>query len=298
MPAQLAIARFKRDLTMGRVLNIALLAGIAFSFFFGGFINNQAGDVVLVLIIGTIWIALGYQSIRGSRLSAGSPSLIAAGQFEQAEEQIEGALRSFSLFRASKMMSLHHLALLRHAQRRWSDAADLCRALLHQRLGTLKALARQSRLILADSLLEVGDLRGAYDVISSLYQQRLTLAEAISLQAVQLDYLWRINAWDAMLAGVSTKVQLSELAGTPNAARMQALLALAARRKGQKDWENYLVRRVELLVDVNPLVTERPVLRELFNRPVTSNDVLLHAKTADNTVTGADAPARSDSTNP
>jgi hypothetical protein len=295
MPAQLAIARFKRDLTLGRVLNVILLAGIAFSFFFGGAINNQVGDVLLVLVIGAIWIFLGYHSIRGSRLSAGSPSLIAAGQFEQAEEQIEGALRSFSLFRASKMLSLHHLAVLRHAQRRWGDAAELCRALLHQRLGTMNALARQSRLILADSLLEVGDLRGAYDALTSLYQQRLTLAEAISLQAVQLDYLWRINAWDAMFSGVGTKVSLSELAGTPNAARMQALLALAARRLGRTYWEDFLRRRVALLVDVNQLVAERPILRELFQSSAASQDVASGTEVADKNVTGAEIAGPSNS---
>jgi thioredoxin-like negative regulator of GroEL len=181
-----------------------------------------------------------------------------------AEEQIETALRTFSLFRGAKMMTLHHLAVLRHAQRRWGDAAELCRALLRQKLGTFSGLARQSRLILADSLLETGDLRGAHDALSALYQQRLSLAEALSLMAVQLDYLWRINAWDAMLDGLPTKVQLAELTSTRNAARVQALLALAARRVGRKDWEDYLRRRVELLTDVDELIKERPVLHELY----------------------------------
>src|SRR5262249_20447833 len=153
----------------------------------------------------------------------------------------------------------HHLALLRHAQKRWPDSAELCRALLNQRLGGLKGLARQSRLILADSLLELGDLRGSYDAISGLYQERLTLGEAIRLLAVQLDYLWRVNAWESMLEGVQTKVQLAELMNTPAAARTQAMLALAARKLGRTEWEIWLRRRVELLVDVRQLVQDRPI---------------------------------------
>jgi hypothetical protein len=264
IPAQLAIARFNRDLTLGRVLNFTLLAGVILAILFGAAINTHMGDVLLVILIGAVWMGLGYQSIRGSRLAAGSSTLIATGQFDLAEQQIETALRTFSLFRGAKMMSLHHLAVLRHAQRRWGDAVELCRALLRQRLGALNGLARQSRLILADALLEIGDLRGAHDAITSLYRERLTLAEALSLLSVQLDYLWRINAFDTMVQGIAQKVQLTELASTHNSARMQALLALAAARVGRSDWEEYLRRRVELLSDVDQLIKERPVLHELY----------------------------------
>src|SRR5205085_2618420 len=98
MPAQSAIARFNRDLTLGRVLNFVLLAGIVLSMMFGAAVNSRMGDVLLVVMILGVWMVLGYQSVRGSRLAAGSPSLIASGQYDLAEEQIESALRSFSLF--------------------------------------------------------------------------------------------------------------------------------------------------------------------------------------------------------
>src|SRR5207248_2932051 len=170
----------------------------------------------------------------------------------------------FSLFRTSKLLSLHHLAVLRHAQRRWHDSAELSRALLRQRLGSLRALSRQSRLILGESLLELGDLRGAHEAISGLYDQRLSLAEALSLLNVQLDYLWRINAWESMLQGVASKVQLAELMNTTTSARVQAFLALAAKKLGREDWETFLRRRVELLVDVDELIKSRPVLHDLY----------------------------------
>ena len=170
-------------------------------------------------------------------------------------------------------MSLHHLAVLRHAQRRWADAAVLCKALLDQRLGSLKGLSRQSRLVLADSLLELGDVQGAHDAISGLYSQRLTLAEGLSLLAVQLDYLSRIGAWEAMLEGAQSKVQLAELTNAHNAARAQALLSLAAKRLGRSELQEYLWRRVELLADVNELIAERPALRDLLPSPPTTTPV-------------------------
>jgi hypothetical protein len=262
--ARHAIARFRRDITLGRVLNVILLIAVAFSFFLGGIFHSGVGDVFAVFILGVIWMVLGVQSMRGTRLAAGSSSLIATGQFDQAEHQIEQALRSFSLFRSAKLMSLHHLALLRHAQRRFEDAAELCRALLRQRLGSLKALSRQSRLVLADSLLELGDVHGASDAIQGLYSQRLTLAEALRLLGVQLDYLSRISAWEAMLDGLSSKVQLAELMNTQNAARTQALLALAAGKLGRADLQEYLRRRVELLTDVDELIRQRPILHDLY----------------------------------
>jgi hypothetical protein len=119
-------------------------------------------------------------------------------------------------------------------------------------------------LLLADSLLELGDVRGAYDAINGLYSQRLSLAEALSLLVVQLDYLSRIGAWEAALEGLSSKLDLAELTNAPNAARVQALLALAASKLGRTQLQEYLWRRVELLADVEELVRQRPILRELY----------------------------------
>jgi hypothetical protein len=273
IPVQAAISRCRRDLTLGMILKAVLLGSALACFVLRGALGVAFIDAAALLVVGAIWLTLSYRSIRGSRLAAGSPSLIAAGHLEAAEHQIEQALSSFSLFRTAKLMSLHHLAVLRHAQKRWADAAELCRAVLRQRLGNLKGISRQSRLILADALLELGDLRGTQEAIARLYDQRLSLAEAMNLLAVQLDYESRVNAWERLFAGVSTKVQLAELMPTPTGARTQALLALAAKKVGRDDWAAWLRRRVELLVDVGELVASRPVLRELWpDTPATVNE--------------------------
>jgi hypothetical protein len=265
--AQHAIARARRDLTIGTLLK-GLLLVVAVGALLMGPLSSRLGlrfDATLVLmIVGAIWVVLGMQSARNSRMVAESPSLIASGQFDVAEQQITGALRSFSIFRAVKLLSLHHLAALRHAQKRWSEAAMLCRALLSQKKVEPAGLGRSTRLLLADSLLELNDTREVGDCVARLYDQRLSLGEALSLLLVQLDYESRLGAWNQMTTGIMTKVSLAELMPTARSARTQALLALAAKKSGREDWANWLRRRAELLVDPIDLYTPRPLLRELW----------------------------------
>jgi hypothetical protein len=227
--------------------------------------SSMGGSHLLVLaLLGFAWIVLSYRSAMGSRMAADSQSLIAAGRYDAAEEQIEQVLGTFSLFRTSKLLGIHQLAVLRHAQKRWPDAAVLCRALIGRRLGPIKGVTKQCRLMLADAMLEMGDARGAHEALAGLYQHRLTLAEAINLLAVQADFHGRAGNWAELAAGMEAKVQLAELMPAPLAARTQALLALAAKKTGRGDWASWLTRRAELLADVQELCTRRPVLWELW----------------------------------
>ncbi|HTW94305.1 MAG TPA: hypothetical protein VMD30_05910, partial [Tepidisphaeraceae bacterium] len=219
---------------------------------------------IVLLVLGGIWTALWVRSIKGSRLASDSPSLIAMGRYDEAEHQIDAAIRTFSLFRAGKLVSLHHLAVLRHAQRRWQESAMLCKALLGQRLGALRAISRPSLLLLADDLLQLNDLPGAYLALRRLYAQKLGLVEALSLQGLQLDYLARMEQWEAMLSGLPSKVQLAELMPATPAARSQALLALAALKTARTQLAQWLRGRAQILVDPASLVAERPFLAPLW----------------------------------
>ena len=264
IPADAAIHRLRRDLTVSALLKGTLIFAALLGLVLPNVVGLPGGDVVLLALVGGAWLVLSYRSIQGSRAAAESPHLIAAGRYDLAERQIERSLRSFSLFRNAKLLSLHHLAMLRHAQKRWGDVALLCRALLGQRLGSLGGLSKVSRLILADALLEMGDLHGAHQCLSELYRQRLTLGEALNLLGVQTEYEARTGAWHHLLLGLDTKVRLAELMPADASARVQALLALAARRAGRHDWESWLRRRVELLTDVQKLCAQRPMLWELW----------------------------------
>ena len=263
--AETAILRFRRDVTFGRVLRGLFAVALVGTFFLP--LTGLGLDPLLVLpVIACVFLVLSFGSVKGSRLITDSPSLIAAGQFEEAERRIDEALRSFSLFRHVKVLGLHHLALLRHAQKNWHDSALLCRALLAQRLGNLQGLSKPARLMLADALLEMGDARGAADAIAGLFAERLSLAEVMKLLTVQLDYQSRVGAWSEMTNGLASKVQLAELMPSHAAARSQALLSLAAQRTGRADWSAWLRRRAELLFDVQRLATERPILWELWEQ--------------------------------
>src|SRR5687767_7565944 len=130
IPAHTAITRIRRDLTVSAVLKGVLVGIAALGLIVPNVTGIPGGDVILLTIVGAAWIGLSYRSIQGSRAAADSPHLIASGRLELAEKQIEQSLASFSLFRQAKLLTIHHLALLRHAQKRWGDVALLCRALL------------------------------------------------------------------------------------------------------------------------------------------------------------------------
>jgi hypothetical protein len=260
-----AIARMRRDLTLGSVLKGLMLGAAMFCLLLDGLVRSAGFSGSLALaVIGGVWLMLTYRSWKGSRMAAISPALIAQGNFEQAEQHIDEALRAFSIFRTVKLRSLHHLALLRHAQRRWVESVVLCQELLQQRLGALGGISRSTRLILADSLLNVGDLHRAHEALAGLYQQRLSLGEALELTLVQSDYLPRVGAWEQMVQGITQKVQLAELLPSESSARVQALLALAAKKVGKTELSDWLKKRAGLLLDSQELMRQRPILAELF----------------------------------
>jgi hypothetical protein len=262
--AESAIRTLRRDLTLSSMLKYALIGIGLGCLLFGPMFGSGLALTVTIILIGGVWLVLSYRSAKGSSLAADSPMLIASGQFDEAEQRIEQVLRTFSLFRAVKLLSLHHLAVLRHAQRRWRESALLSRALLRQRLGSLQSISRSSRLMLADSLLELGDMAGAHEALCGLYRERLTLAEAMNLLVVQLDYEARIGAWKAMTHNLMAKIQLAELMPSASAAKTQAMLALAASKLDRDDWAKWLAGRAALLADVNALVAERPILKEVL----------------------------------
>jgi hypothetical protein len=261
-----AITCFRRDLTMSTLLKAGLGFGVGLILALHFVPMGKFDPTILLMVLGAVWLVLWYRTVKGSRLAAESSSLLASGRLDQAEVQIEQSLRAFSMSRSIKSMSLLNLAVLRLAQKRWPDTALLCREVLSAKKGTPEHVSKSGRLLLADSLLEMGDLRGTHEALAGLYNHRLTLAEALNLLRVQTDYLARIGAWESLCQGLQTKVELAETMPAPNAAKVQAMLALAARRTGRAEWASYLRRRVELLTDVQELTGERPILWELWEK--------------------------------
>jgi hypothetical protein len=256
--AEAAISKARTDRVVSVVVKVALLLTVI------ALVVLRVDGPLVILLVAAIWVVAGMKGAQGTRAAVEWPTLIATGRYDEAEKQIEQALGSFATFSSVKLLGLHHLALLRHAQRRFGDSAQLCRAVLGQRLTRFASMRKQSRLVLADSLLELGDLAGAADAINALFDQRLTLPEALNLLRIQLDYLARTGHWDQVLSNVQKKVQMAELMPATAGTRTEAILALAARKTGRRDWEEFLRRRVELTADVNELLAWRPGLSELW----------------------------------
>jgi hypothetical protein len=261
------ISRLRRDLALGSLLQGALFAAALGSLVVLPLVMPQVNSSIVLLAVFIIWVALMYNSAKGARLSVDTPVLIASGQFEEAEGQIELALSRFSMFRGIKLQAVHQLAVLRHAQKRYREAAALCRALLAHRGAADTPMSRSVRLLMAETMLELDDLRGVYDALAGLYRQRLSLVEVLNLLLAQLDYESRVGAWDRMMNQVMSKVQLAELMTPTSSARTQALLALAAKRSGRSDFCDWLRSRVELLADRGTLTTQRSILAELWPTP-------------------------------
>jgi hypothetical protein len=267
LPVDLAITRFRRDLTIAALIRLALLFAAILCIVAQPVFGLHENWMLFLLLVGGVWVILSYRSMQGTRIAADSPSLIAAGEFERAERHIDAALRTFSLFRTAKILNLHHLSVLRHAQQRWRESILLSQAVLSQKLNTLPGLARSSLLLLADSMLQIGDLTGAFAAMTRLYRYRLDLGEALNLQFLQLDYGWRIGAWESMLQAVGSKVQMCELMSPLDAARSQALLATAAFKTHRPELAQWLRRRAELLADPKDIAAGRPILEEMFRIP-------------------------------
>lgn len=258
------IARFQRDLTLGLLLKTLLVVLVVGVFLLRPIIQPRIEPGFVLLGVAIVWVVLSMRSVKLTRLASILPSLIASGQFDLAEQRIVESLRTFSPFRTVKLTGLLHLAMLRHAQHRWSETAMLCRALLRQKPSGASDLSKSTRLMLAEAALAMGDLPTAGESISRLYQQRLSLDQALKLLSIQLDYEAAVGDWERMMHNIAAKVQLAEIMSTEMSARVQALLALAASRRKCDDWSMWLRRRVELLADIELLVSRRPMLRELW----------------------------------
>lgn len=253
-----AISRARWD----RVRSIAIRFGVAV---IGAvFVFYGAALPVVILAVIAIWVFTGMRSAYSARSATAWPMLIAAGQYEEAERQIQQALESVATLRSIKLLGLHYLAMLRHAQRRFGESAKLSRAVLGQKRLALRGVSKQAQLVLADSLLELNDLSGAAATINALVSQPLNLGESLNLLLVQTNYLAHVQAWDQMLYQIHGKAMLTEVMPGGAAARTVALLALAAKKADQSDWEQFLRRRAELLADIPELIAWHAGLAELW----------------------------------
>jgi hypothetical protein len=292
LSADAAIARMRRAITLGIAVRALLWAAAVASLICAWLMPSSPpvdGRIALI-VVAVLWVTLSVRSWQSTRLNADVPHLLATGEFDAAEEQIDRSLRSFSLFRPIKLVALHQLAVLRMAQGKFADAATICHELLGHRLGMMGSLSRSSRLMLAQALLEQGEPRQAVMPLASLSGERLSLAETLNLLHLELDYGARVGDWQRMFDGYMGKVQLAEVMPAGASARVQASLALAARQVGRADVADWLSRRAALLADPAELVRQRPALAEIWPASAGTQEDGESGKSAESDKSGAPIP--------
>ncbi len=262
LAAKSVISRVRRNAVLSLVLRILLIAGMT-----GGFVLVAAGKETLggSIMGGVIAILffIATRSIRIQQTLGRAGQLIGMGQFDEAEKLLDEGLRSFILHRKPRQGMLQNLAAMRHGQRRFADAAMLASELLSSHRIDPSS-TRPLRLMLAECALELNDLSATHAALSQI-APNMPVREMLKMLELQVDYCVRVNAWPAALDQLPMKIEMAELLPAETAARLQALLGLAALKMGRSDWAAWLKRRAELLTDVPKLIDSRSMLRELWS---------------------------------
>lgn len=255
-----AIALVRRWRWISVLLRLSLFAVLGAAIY----VYEKGGGFVVIAGMFILWTVLASLNARTRRLALDAGQHLAAGEFDLAEDRLTQSLNAFTLADSTKQFGLQQLAMLRHAQSRWADAAALARAFLSSRRQA--ALDVPSRLVLAESLLEMGDLHAVARELDDLSRQRLNLRQTLVLTQLRLDLQARTGDFAAMIQQPHVVLALVELMPAAVSARCHALLAFAATKLGKTEWAIFLSRRAGLLGDVNALAESRPFLREVFPR--------------------------------
>lgn len=254
-----AILLVRRWRWIALFLRVGLVLGLGAAIY----AYEKGGGFIVVAGMFVVWTIVSSLNARTRRLAFDAGQHIAAGEFDLAEDRLTQSLTSFTLAGSTKQFGLHQLAMLRHAQARWSDAAALARAFLSSRT-TAAANDIPSRLVLAESLLEMGDLDGVERMVRELGSYRLNLRQTLVLTQLRLDVLARRGKFASAFQNPYATLGLVELMPASVSARCHAILALAAKRVGDSTWWHWLANRARLLGDVDALFESRPFLREAF----------------------------------
>ncbi|HEX8325195.1 MAG TPA: hypothetical protein VF595_14935 [Tepidisphaeraceae bacterium] len=215
----------------------------------------------LLFATAAAWVVLITRTARNQQDLIRVPAWIEAGQLDRADGATMRALGRFSVAGRPRVQSLRFLATSLNARQRHDDARRVATAALGYRQP--KPAADTLQLIIAESALATGDVVAAHAALSQVVAP-LPLRDSLKLLELQTDYCVRVGAWPHAVHDLPAKVEMSELLPADASAAVQAMLALAARRLGQTNWSDWLVRRATLLTDIPTLVRRRPVLAELF----------------------------------
>ncbi len=289
--SQEAIGLFRKSVGLSRGILVGLYYLVLTILILSYAATSSAG---FILIIALLWIAAVMFSIRSAQSIRQTQSALSIGDFDAAEEGIRRTLGMFSLNEGGKLVSLYHLAMIRHARRRFSDAAALSREVLMRIRPRTIELDTTSRMILVDSLIELGEISTAAREIVPLRSRPLGLRPSLGLMQMDIDLLGRLGAWNDIGMRWNSVLPFVELMPSLMAARTHAWLGLAALRLGRSDWADIQRERAELLGDFADITRGRPELLALWQHsshaPLPSVPPIPSAKPAPSTASAVFDP--------
>lgn len=165
----------------------------------------------------------------------------------EAEVQLGAALRRRPLQRSLRLILYQRLALLRHRQQRFAEAAAICESLVARSRGLPADVRANLLLMLVEAHLRGGQLGPAWQGLQDLHRMPLGLTESLHLLMLQTRYEVAAGYDHLALAHLDRKMPLIELMAAPQCAAIHALLADAARRAGGLVLADWLARRAALL---------------------------------------------------
>jgi len=256
------LARFHRHMRAAAVLRwafvVVMITGCVAFYQVGP--TAQLGVLAVMGLATVAWVVLGVRGVRLAGAARLGAMLLEAGRIDEAQQHLARALRAVTPLRSVKLLACHQMAVAAHASRCYRGAVALCRALLGERLGAMKSMANATRLILADSLLMLDDVRAAGLALDGLSGARLSLADRMVLLPIELRYHLAAGLEDRAVESLPHKVRLAELLDAPDAALAHALLAEACRRNQLTPQGDYLRERAALLGDLDAIVAGHPAL--------------------------------------
>lgn len=250
MPA-FAPRRLREQVRIDAALRTAMFLGLGAALVVSSLLDRpgqaQWGSVLLMGVLG-VWVWVGSVNTRVTQWLPLISSVLERDPAE-AEGLIAQGLSRRGLQRALRMMLYHRLALLRHHQGRFAEAAAICQTVLEYPLRQAESSRANLLLILAESRLESGDLAGAHWSLSQLHTLRLSVVEWLQRMALQTRYEVLAGQDAAALAELEQKLRMAELMPALQCGAVHVMLASAAHRSGQSMLAGWLERRAKLLMN-------------------------------------------------
>lgn len=250
------LRRFHRRINQIAVIRILAIVTVALLAVWSTWEPAQLDRRVAALLVSVVllgWIALALVSFHLARMLQMARILLGTGQTDNARVWLGRVMTGWSLSSRIQLVACQHLASSFLAKDSHEEVVSICGELLRHRLGRLKNVAVNARLMLADSLLMLDRVGEACEALEPLYDLPLSLADRMKLLPIQLRYELRAGQPALATESLSEKVRIAELLESPQAALAHAMLAKACRRKGMHAQAEFLMRRARLYADLEPL---------------------------------------------